>query len=578
MLTRRHFLKATAATGAALAVPWYWNAPAAFAAGSPSLTKYLDRLLIPPVLDFRTGGTLTLTVAESTTYSFHTQLGPARTWGYGGAPYLGPTILAQRGNPLSVDWVNTLPDNHFLPVDFTLDWANPLNLPATTAPGTPTGPIPVIPHLHGGFTPPQFDGHPLAWFTPNFQYTGSHFEPPPFTYSNAQPGTTLWYHDHAMGITRLNVYAGLAGFYLLRDQYDTGVPGMGLNLPKGDYEIPLVIQDKMFNADGTLFYPNVGVTTTHPVWVPEFFGDTPVVNGKAYPYLEVEPRRYRFRFLNGSDARFYHLWFDNGAPVPCYQIGAEGGLLPAPVQVTKLLLAPAERADIIFDFTGLAGQTLTLKNNAKAPFPGGGAGRIPNLMQFRVTKPLRGTDTTTPAAQLVLPPFTPLNAANATTVRNIVLVEQEGPNGNPLAVQLNGKGFEDPVMETPQVGATEVWQFINITGDAHPMHVHLVQFQIVNRQPFDVEGYTTAFEIWLDNGGTGAVPDVAPFLTGTATAPDPNETGFKDTAKAYPGQVLRIVARFDVPPSTLLPAEYVYHCHILEHEDNEMMRPYQVMP
>ena len=243
----------------------------------------------------------------------------------------------------------------------------------------------------------------------------------------------------------------------------------------------------MFNSDGTLFYPNVGVTTIHPVWVPEFFGDTPVVNGKAYPYLEVEPRRYRFRFLNGSDARFYNLWFDNGAPVPFYQIGAEGGFLPSPVPVTKLLIAPAERADVTFDFTGLAGQTLTLKNNAKAPYPGGKAGGIPNIMQLRVTQPLTAKDTTTPPAQLVLPPLTPLNPANATTVRNIVLYEQGDPKGNPLAVTLDGKHFSDPVMETPKAGTTEVWQFVNITGDAHPMHMHLVQFQIVNRQPYDVK-------------------------------------------------------------------------------------------
>ncbi|MFZ3062858.1 MAG: multicopper oxidase domain-containing protein [Actinomycetota bacterium] len=424
--------------------------------------------------------------------------------------------------------------------------------------------------------PPQFDGHPHQWFTPSGQ-TGSHYVSDTYLYPNAQSAAPLWYHDHAFGITRLNVYAGLAALYLIRDTVDTGVVGLGLNIPKGVYEIPLVIQDRMFNPDGTLFYPTVGVTAVHPIWVPEFFGDTPVVNAKAYPYLNVARRRYRFRVYNGSQARFYNLWFDNGtAPVPFYVIGMEGGFLPAPVLRNKLLLAPGERADIIFDFGGMpVGTVLTLKNNAKAPYPGGKAGGVPQIMQFRVTMgPPAGGDPTTPPAQLVLPPITPLNPGGA-PMREVVLQENVDPiTGNPIEALLNGKYFNAPVEETPKVGDTEVWQFINITGDAHPMHTHLVMFQVLNRQPLNAKAYDAAWRAYLAGGSK---PILANYLVGPPVPPPPEESGWKDTAKAYPGEVLQVVAKFDLPPGVTAPADYVYHCHILEHEENEMMRPYQVI-
>jgi spore coat protein A len=289
--------------------------------------------------------------------------------------------------------------------------------------------------------------------------------------------------------------------------------------------------------------------------------------------------------VNGSDARFYNLWFDNGLnPVPFYQIGTDGGFLGAPAPVTKLLIAPGERADIIFDFTGMPlGTRLTLKNNAKAPFPGGRGGQVANLMQFRVTKPLQGTDTTTPAAQLVLPAIVPLNPVGATT-RDLALVENQDPaTGAPLNALIEGYFFEEPVTEKPSAGSTEVWQFINLTGDAHPMHIHLVQFQILNRQPINAAGYLAAWNTWVAGGRTGPRPALANFLAGPAVPPPANEVGYKDTAKAYPGEVLRVIAKFDLPSGQIvLPTgasnpEYVYHCHILEHEDNEMMRPYEVI-
>jgi spore coat protein A len=427
---------------------------------------------------------------------------------------------------------------------------------------------------------------------------GSHYDTLPgaganeaiFQYSNLQPGAPLWYHDHAMGITRLNVYAGLAGLYLIRDAYDTGVPGTGLNLPAGIYEVPLVIQDKQFTPNGSLFYPTTSglpAPYPHPVWVPEFFGDTAVVNAVAYPYLDVEPRRYRLRLYNGSQARFYNFKFVTQAKVilPFWVIGMEQSLLPAPVQTTKLLLAPGERADLIFDFTGLAQGTLvTLKNDAKAPYPGGQGGGVNQIMQFRLVKPLApGGDTTTPPASLVLPAVPALTPTPGAPMREIVMKETMDPaTGAPTDVLLNGKWFNDPQYptpdETPKVGDTEVWQFINLTVDAHPMHLHLVKFQVVNRQPFNAAAYTTAWLAWVAAGRNPATkPVLANYFTAPAVPPLPEEMGWKDTAKSYPGEILRVIAKFDLPPLTTLPAEYVYHCHILEHEENEMMRPFQVV-
>ncbi len=576
--SRRQLLVAGAAAGVTLALPWQWDvAHAAPMPSSPNLKKYLDPLFIPPKLTLTSSGaSATISMSESNNvWKFHSQLPAApRTWGYYGAPYLGPIIEARTGVPITITWSNNLPATHIFTVDTTIHWANPAN-------GTTT---PAVPHLHGGFTLPQFDGHPESWFTTSRVTpvnTGPHFISSTFTYGNEQQAAMLWYHDHALGVTRLNVYAGLAGLYFLRDTVEDG-----LNLPKDPYEVPIVIQDRILNPNGSLFYPNVGVTAYHPVWVPEFFGDTPVINGKAYPYLDVEPRRYRFRLVNGSDARFYNLWFDNGVnPVPFYQIGTDGGFLGAPAPVTKLLLAPGERADIIFDFTGMPrGTALTLKNNAKAPYPGGKGGQIPNLMQFRVTKPLQGADTTTPAARLALPPIVPLNPVGATT-RDLVLKENLDPvTGLPINMLIEGLFFDDPISEKPSAGSTEVWQFINLTVDAHPMHLHLVQFQILNRQPINTAGYLAAWNAWVAGGRIpGQRPNLANFLAGPAVPPPANEAGYKDTARAMPGEVLRVIAKFDLPsgqivlPPGISNPQYVYHCHILEHEDNEMMRPYEVI-
>jgi spore coat protein A, manganese oxidase len=615
MVTRRAVLKGGAAATLGVLLPWQISFPRASARSlaSPHLTKFLDALPIPPVAPQAANapyaGVDYYEIAmKPGTWQFHSQLQPAPTWGYWaggtGIGYLGPTIEARTNSPVVVKYTNLLPTTHLFhgAIDMTL-WENLPGVPPDPPGGRDSYEFPAgaevrcCPHLHGGFTPPQFDGHPESWFTPDGLYHGSHYASLPGAaanetiawYSNAQRAGMLWFHDHGMAITRLNVYAGLAAVYFIRDDVEAG-----LNLPTGSYEIPLVIQDKTFNADGSLFYPATGLTAYHPIWVPEFFGDTPVVNGKAYPYLNVEPRRYRLRLLNGSNARFYNLWLEDGKnkQYPLYAIGTEGGFLPAPVLFdggkTKLLVAPAERFDLIVDFTGLGGKTLNLMNNAKAPYPGGRGGQVNQIMQFRVGTSVTGSDTSTPPANLVLPAIPRLtDEYPSAPLRQVVAKEDEDPaTGDPMHVRLNQRWFFEAVEDSPQVGTAEVWEFVNLTPDAHPMHLHLVQFQVVNRQPFDVQGYASIYLSWVANGRVGAPPDVSPYLTRDPILPPPEEMGWKDTVKSYPGQVLRIIAKFDVPnntptpaipgTATLLPAEYVYHCHILEHEDNEMMRPYQV--
>jgi len=381
------------------------------------------------------------------------------------------------------------------------------------------------------------------------------------------------YHDHALGSTRLNVYTGLAGFYLIRNSVEDD-----LDLPRGQYEIPLVIQDRFLNADGSLLYPIVDTggdqdPRVPPVWIPEFFGDTVLVNGKVWPSLEVEPRKYRFRILNGSNARFYHLTLNEstsggtslGGPGPTiHQIGTDGGLLPAPVRLDDILIAPAERFDVVIDFRGAEGKFFVLNNDANAPFPDGDDVIPTDVMLFKVTKPLQGRDTSSLPRSLAAVPS--LSPSSAVKTRDLVLseVDSADPFDNPIVAFINAP-WADQVTETPKAGSVEIWRLINTTGDAHPIHLHLVQFQILDRQPFDTTQY----------------PGRLVFTGPRVQAPRNERPAFKDTAKALPGEVTRIIARFDLPSGTPVHRgerfRYVFHCHILEHEDNDMMRPYDVV-
>jgi spore coat protein A len=582
MLTRRQLLQRGAIGGAGLVASRAAFATAAPAAvgGTPKLRKWVEPLPVPPVLDGRGGGkSFAIAARESTTWKFHPSLPATRTWGYwsdnpqAGLPYLGPTILATRRpndtveTSVTVEWRNEL-DTAFLPNDPTLTGA--------VMPGQPA---PIVTHLHGGENHPQFDGTPLQWFTKDGK-KGAHYLTNRFTYYNEQRASMVWYHDHALGNTRTNVYAGLAGAYIIRDNQDTGEAGNPLGLPAGPYEIPLVLQDKTFNADGSMFYPTQGVTAYHPQWVPEFFGDVAVINAKIWPFVDVEPRRYRLRIVNGSQSRFYNLQFahgNSGRPLPFTQIGADGGLLRAPVAMTALLIAPGERADLIIDFAGQRNASFIVTNNARAPYPMGARAGLNQLLKIRVNRPLQGTDTTTPAANLQLPALAALPAPSVTRVQHLSET-LDAITGAPINLNVEDAPYLDKQTDLPAVttrpaaNAVEDWLLVNTTADTHPIHLHLVTFEVIDRRPFNVAAYHPTTQ--------------AITYTGPAVPAAPNENGRKDTVQAHPGEVTRIRARFELPDEGTIELppnvgvsnpQYVWHCHILEHEENDMMRAFEVV-
>lgn len=513
-----------------------------------NLEKYVDKLPIPKVLkrsDTVDGKAYYKVVMKETYQKLHRDLPPTKLWGYNGT-YPGPTIEAKSGKPIIVEWFNELPvKKHLLPVDKTLHGAEPSNPEVRT-----------VVHLHGGHVPVESDGLPEAWFTNDFREKGPQFYDTAYYYPNKQPAACLLYHDHALGITRLNVYAGLAGFYIIRDEEE-----QKLKLPGDKYEIPIVIQDRTINKDGSLFYPaepDQPIEDVYPSIVPEFFGDTIVVNGKAWPYTEVEPRLYRLRLLNGSNSRFYNLKFGavNGKKPHIVQIGTDGGLLEKPVKLSQLLLAPAERADLLVDFKGLEGMEFIMTNTAPTPFPMGDAPDTETtgqIMKFKVGKTV--SDDSNNKVPYKLVDIERLKQGNARKTRDLTLEERRDEFGR-LLLLLTGQRWDDPITETPVINSTEVWRLINLTGDSHPIHLHLVQFQILKRRPFDVTYYNTTGEI---------------KYTGPAEYPDSNERGWKDTVRANPGYITSIIA-----PFTDFTGVYPWHCHILEHEDHEMMRPYKV--
>jgi FtsP/CotA-like multicopper oxidase with cupredoxin domain len=541
----------------------------AFAARTSGLSKFTEQLPIPTIIDARGGGSFNIAMSPGT-HSFHSSLPATPTWGYGGASYLGPTFQTMRGVAIDVTATNSLGAHPLADViDTGLNGAEESDK---------TNPRVAV-HLHGGNTEPNSDGNPRDTFTSGASRS--------YHYDNDQEGTMLWYHDHAMGITRLNVYAGLAGVYLLRDTYDTGEPNGPLGLPTGVYEVPLVIQDKMFNEDGTLNYP---LGEFGSIWAPEFFGDVATVNGKVWPNLNVDRGLYRFRVLNGSNARVYSLRLSSGQTM--LQIGAEGGLLNAPVAVNQLTIAPGERADLLIDFSGHApGAKIVLKNVAPVPFPNGpratrrGGMPIKEIMQFTVGT-AQGFAGIVPYS-LRATPIQPLSAP--VNVRNVTLVEiADSETEAPLMALVNNLRFDTSYTEMPVVDTVEQWNIINATGDTHPIHFHLVQFQLLGRQRFDVDAFMEANypelpDLEAAGDGPWPAPSADAYTKGAVKGPDPNETGWKDTVRANPGEITRIMVPFgagaaaDIPFGRSFTGDYVFHCHILEHEDNEMMLPYTVV-
>jgi spore coat protein A len=558
---------------------------------SPAMTKWVDPLPVPPVASpipngLKKGSDYYEISMTAHQHQFHSDLGPAVVWTYGvaGEPgvYMGPTIIAQTDRPVVIKWINELPTSlDDFPLKDSID-------PTLMGWDLPSGRA--IPHLHGGHNAAEFDGTPDQWWTADGQH-GADYVTDTFTYMNDQPAGLSWYHDHALAVTRLQPYLGLAAGYLIFDKTDTGTKIAGQIVPSGPYHLPIVIQDKTFNENGTLWYPTEGISETHPVWVPEFFGDTPVINGKAYPYLDAQPRRYRLRFLNGSQARFYNLRIDNaGTPLTFHIIGSEGGLLPAPVAATSLLIAPGERFDVIADFTDVAlGTVLTLTNDAAAPYPNGDEPPMPELMKIRIVTPIPQDDPDRSVAgdRMTLPNVPRLNAMKSLPPRDVVLQENPDENDVPVEVILNGLHYSDPVEDFVKAGSTETWNFINLTGDTHPMHTHLVTFQVVDRQLFDDDEYEDAWAAYVASGRNPAMkPVIADYVKGQPIPVPPEEMGYKDTVKSPPGYVTRIRAKFTLPKNASVSyfagrptyGKYVYHCHILEHEENDMMRPFIVTP
>ena len=554
-----------------------------------TITKYKDALPKPAKLT----GTYLEIGAYEISQKLHSDLPPTTLWGYGTsqatATFPAATIEATRNVPTRVKWTNNLDGiKHPLPIDKSLHWADPLNEGMDISQHTSNdydGPVPLTVHLHGAEVEPESDGGPNTWYTPGNGIKGPEYTKEIYMYHNEQPPTTLWYHDHVLGITRLNVYMGLAGFYMLRDP----ATETSLNLPSGDQEIEIVLQDRMLNTDGSLLFPSEPTNpTVHPKWGPEFFGDIMVVNGVIWPHKEVERRKYRFRFLNGSNARFYKMALDYPG-MQFIQIGTDGGYLEHPVAIDTLVIGPGERADVVVDFSDVPdGTNFLLTNVARSPYPDGDPIEpgMDEILQFRV-KGAKVSDFDDPniASTLnVIPELT-----NPTVRRQLTLVEEEGPGG-PLAMFLDGKKWGATISELPILGATEIWEVVNLTVDAHPIHLHLTQFQPHSRQDVDADGYRAEWFTLNPVVPTETVtnPNLAPYLVGPAEEPQENEQGWKDTFVMFPGQVSRIVVRFqpiDTPLGTFIDypfdatAEpgYVWHCHILDHEDNEMMRPYKVV-
>ncbi len=715
-LSRREFLKLSATAGAGLMFPWQLGFQTAYAqAGQnpqlpgnkiPQFVDPLPNLLDADHLIVANGSQIVLEMRE-----YKAMVLPANTVpGYAGTSvwsylkpsqgnrtsYIGPVLLTTRGTSTEIKFINDLGDTTTSQVtawktstDQTLHWADPKGeMGALT---NYAGPIPAVVHLHGGEVPPQIDGGPDAWFTSDGNYVGHSYYSIDgstkknyaiYRYPNSQEGANIWFHDHALGITRLNVYAGLAGAYIIDE------PGLWKPTANKPDVIPLVIQDRMFDVNGQLFLPNIGINPDHPFWVPEFVGDTIVVNGKVWPFKAVDRRRYTLLFLNGSNARFYDTFFVD--PVsgiqgpPMYVISTDGGYLAKPVKIDpnatgqqvkagvakSLIVAPGERYEAIVDFNDATWLTnisaayaamgqpvpnplrLHLRNQARTPYPGGAPAQnstTGRIMEFRVSATAPGDSSFNPAALAdlrsrpiirLVNPATGVPAVTPSVTRQLTLNEVMGPGG-PLEVlvnntkwsgesqrdygdftkKTNSDGSFTYYSELPHEGAIEQWEIINLTADAHPMHLHLVQFQLMNRQAFDVKGYTAAYNaafpgiagdpvggmflpdfgppkdynVANGDGAVGGNPAVGPFLNAKkwpVVPPLPSEAGWKDTVIMYPGEVSRIMVRWaptDLPANTT-PANasfpfnpngghgYVWHCHIIDHEDNEMMRPTSVIP
>ncbi|MFC6734047.1 multicopper oxidase family protein [Haladaptatus sp. DYSN1] len=534
-VTRRRVLQAGTALG--LSGTILNSIAPARAQPSPNLEKFVEPVPIPSAKapdGKRNGADYHHIKLEEFDHSFHPDLADTTLWGFDGQ-FPGPLIEGNTHERLAVEFDNSaLPDDHLLSVDERVNGTNPDDYPDYD------GPVPevrTVTHFHGLNIEPESDGKAEAWTSPD-GVEGPLFAQSVHEIPNRQSRMTSTYHDHALGITRLNNYAGLVGFYFIRSEQEEK-----MNLPSDEYEIPLLFQDKAFEEDGALHYPES--------FEPNVSGDTAVVNGTAWPYLEVEPRRYRFRLVNQSNGRTFNMRLSNddgtGAP-QVHQFAPDQGFLESVVSIgpegdlDSLTLAPFERADVIVDFSEFAGETFTLTNDAEFPYEGENAGsNLPELLQVRVTDPAeKPEDDSAEPAELDLPGGTTFREQAAKETRHMTLnMNMTGELDTHL---LNNAHWNDEdAVVYPQLGSTEIWEFENMTHHTHPIHMHLVGFEVIGRGP-----------------------------DGTAE-PLPNERGDKDVVRVNPDETVRIITTFEN-----FAGRYPWHCHILEHEDQEMMLPFEV--
>lgn len=527
-------------------------------------------------------GNLTIGMYD-TMWKFHRDLPATRVFAYGTsketATVPGPTIVAMQGVPTYVTWTNHLPARHFLPWDHTL----------TTA--TPGSGIPTVVHLHGGVQHSTSDGHSLAWFTSGFAATGPHFSSPAYEYPNQQPPGNLWYHDHAMGLTRVNILAGLLGAYRVASPAEDA-----LNLPSGAaFDRHLALFDRDFRVDGSLFMNRTGNNpTVHPQWQPEYFGLVIVANGKAWPYLRVRRRRYRFRILNASNARFFHLSLSNG--LRFVHVASDSVYLARPVATDKFLVAPSEIADVVVDFAESGTDTAILRSDAPAPYPGdpGEKAETVAVMKFVIDKDVVTEHDPSSIPARLMPHYPKPDVREASLTRYITMYEYtKNGTDEPTHLYLNARSYMDPVTETPREGATEIWDVINLTDDNHPLHLHLALFAVLEQRSLRrVDEFRDCMRGSKDGGGAGGRNDARAcrldrhLVGGRRHVVPRQERGWKNVFKVRPSVVTRLLVRFK-PLSTASGSRfpfdvttgpgYVYHCHILDHEDNEMMRPMKIV-
>lgn len=561
--------------GAARAFPFDVDPANPLVFSSPHLEPFRQPLPILPVL----GGSSIELQARSTMHTFHPDLPSSPALAYGGEGYLGPTLEAEVGRATTVAYRNDIADNPFAAdVDTSLHGLSDHDRTD----------VPTSLHLHGGSTPPESDGHP--------ELTQRRGQELVHRFPNGQEASALWYHDHAMGVTRLNLYAGLAGMYLLRDQYDTGAVGNPIGLPAGEFEIPLVLQDKIFTESGRQSVRSY-VLAPQGTWDVATPGDVGVVNGKVWPELEVARGLYRFRVLNAASFSVWNLYFGNR--MRFWVIGMEGGLLDAPVPTDHVRLGPGERADLVVDFGGLAaGDTVELCNDE--PVPLGVAQRgvrvMPRFCRFLVGS-ARGFTAPVPETLRGRPggPSRLAEIERPQRVRNVSVMQLSDPLASPsITMSLNNLHYTTEDIEMPRQGTVEQWNIVNITAEPHPIHLHLVMFRVLGRQAIDTAGLMESHPI--PAVGTRWTPDPDPFVLGPQSAPMPWENGSKDTVIADPNSVTRIVVRFPTAdelgfdPDAVFGAGthhhgdhaaplqgYVWHCHMLDHEDHDMMLKYRLV-